>query len=104
MDTTEVQMVAAVVRRDNDVLLVREGGTAWRLPGDVVSRDELWHEALHRIVREQTGIEAEPLLRLAYLVQAQDGLGTEESDELDSVGSASLLAMFETQAPSGAPV
>ena len=51
--------VAAVVRRDGDVLVVRERtsqGELWALPGGVVEPNELVHDAVMRELSEETGL------------------------------------------------
>ena len=55
------QIVAAVVRQGDAILLVRQQGAddprpTWSLPGGVVEDGELLHEALARELREETGL------------------------------------------------
>ncbi len=56
--------VAAVIRQDNAVLMVRHdkpGGVQnWLLPGGGVDWGEALHEALEREVREECGLAIEP--------------------------------------------
>jgi ADP-ribose pyrophosphatase YjhB (NUDIX family) len=63
--------VGAIVRRDDEVLLVAEGAgdeTVWALPGGVVEADESVPEALMRKVTAETGltdVQVGPLLWVA---------------------------------------
>ncbi|NLV40547.1 MAG: NUDIX domain-containing protein [Candidatus Hydrogenedentes bacterium] len=55
--------VAALVIRDDRVLLVRhvkDGETRWLLPGGGVDRGETLADALHRELREETGLQVAP--------------------------------------------
>jgi 8-oxo-dGTP diphosphatase len=68
------QVVAGLIRRGGDVLLVRQRGpddaaVSWALPGGVVVAGELLAEALAREVREETGLMVEQLGPLIYTVQ-----------------------------------
>jgi 8-oxo-dGTP diphosphatase len=68
------QIVAAVIRREGDVLLVQQQGPSapnpsWALPGGVVEERELLTEALVREVREETGLTIKTPGQLAYIVQ-----------------------------------
>lgn len=65
-------VAAAVVRRGDEILLVREQGAddlepKWALPGGVAEPGELLHEALARELREETGLD---LVRLGPLIYA----------------------------------
>ncbi|WP_405632892.1 NUDIX domain-containing protein [Streptomyces sp. NBC_01174] len=56
-----VQLVIGIIRRGNEILLVREsigaaGEILWLLPGGGVEDGELMHEALRRELREETGL------------------------------------------------
>jgi 8-oxo-dGTP diphosphatase len=68
------QFAAALIQRDDDILLVRQQGpddveSAWVLPGGRVEAGELLHEALIREVREETGLRVFALSRLIYVAQ-----------------------------------
>jgi 8-oxo-dGTP diphosphatase len=62
-------LVSALVRRGGDVLMVREAGDGWVLPGGQVEPGELVHQALLRELREETGLNASRPGRLAFLCQ-----------------------------------
>jgi 8-oxo-dGTP diphosphatase len=68
-------IVAALMRRGEEVLLVRQQGAndpapSWALPGGVVESGELLTEALTREVREETGLEVIDSGHLLYAVHA----------------------------------
>ncbi|MGW3043813.1 NUDIX hydrolase [Kitasatospora sp. NPDC001159] len=67
-----VQLVIGIVRRGNEILLVREnlgadGEILWSLPGGGVEDGELMHEALRRELQEETGLVGDPV-RTAFLM------------------------------------
>ncbi|MGA4995378.1 NUDIX hydrolase [Nonomuraea bangladeshensis] len=64
--------VTAVVRRDAEVLLVRQRDGAWDLPGGMVETGEFADEAVVRELREETGLGAEPPFRLLSVVQLRN--------------------------------
>ena len=66
-----VQVVAALLRRDDHIVLVqeqRDGQEIWSIPGGGVERGELLTEALIREVQEETGLRLATVGPLAYLV------------------------------------
>ncbi|MFI0785894.1 NUDIX hydrolase [Streptomyces lydicus] len=68
-----VQLVMGILRRGDEVLLVREGLGAdgallWPLPGGGVEDGELLHEALRREMREETGLLVGDPVRTAFLM------------------------------------
>ena len=67
-------VVAALIRKGNEVLLVLQQGPddpapSWAPPGGVVEPGELLTEALIREVREETGLEVLEIGPLLYAVQ-----------------------------------
>lgn len=67
------QLVIGVVRRGDEILLVRErlggnGEPLWSLPGGGVEDGELAHETLRRELREETGLVVGDPVRTAFLV------------------------------------
>jgi 8-oxo-dGTP diphosphatase len=86
-------IVAAIIRRGDEILLVEQQGpndpvSSWALPGGRVEPGELLIDALAREVREETGLVVATIGQLAYLVQA-------ESDH------RTLVLMFEVKDWSG---
>lgn len=70
-------IAAAVIRRDDEILLVEQRGpgdkkSAWALPGGRAEPGELFHEALIREVKEETGLVVTELGDLLYLVQTDN--------------------------------
>jgi 8-oxo-dGTP diphosphatase len=76
-------VVAALIRRGAEVLLVRQQGPddpepGWALPGGVVEAGELLIDALSREVREETGLTAERVGPIACVVQVHDAVSGEQ--------------------------
>ena len=75
----ELQLVIAVVRRDGDLLMVRQAGPGeepfWSVPGGRVEPGEFVTDAVARELEEETGIVALDAGRLAFLAQVDDRPG-----------------------------
>lgn len=77
------QVVAALIRQDDQVLLVRQQGPNdavpnWALPGGGVGLGELWNDALIREIREETGLTVtDP----GYLLYTLHHYNTESGDQ-----------------------
>ena len=74
LQRSQLLVVAAVIRQDSSVLLVRQrdpetSSVSWALPGGLAKGWELLTEALAREVYEETGLLFEEPKRLAYVVQ-----------------------------------
>ena len=79
-------IAVALIRRDDEVLLVRQQGPddpapKWSLPGGVAEPGELLHEALIREVREETGLEVLTIGQLAYVNQFHTTSGHLRGDD-----------------------
>ncbi|MBV9279531.1 MAG: NUDIX hydrolase [Chloroflexi bacterium] len=94
-------IVAAVIRRGDQVVLVRQQGPddpgpVWALPGGVVEPGELLTEALRREVREETGLDVPGAGRLAYVAQLHNPSGHSRSPgELPGPGGQATAFVFE---------
>jgi len=94
-------VVAAMVRRGEQVLLVQQHGPqdpgpAWTLPGGMLESGELLTEALAREVREETGLEIDQIGPLLYTVQLQNPTGQPTlTGELPGAGQCSTVFVFE---------
>lgn len=67
-------IAAALLRRDDEILLVRQQGAddphpKWALPGGVAEPGELLHETLARELGEETGLTLVRLGPLIYITQ-----------------------------------
>jgi 8-oxo-dGTP diphosphatase len=76
----DVQIVTALVRRGDELLMVRQAGPGedpvWSVPGGRVEPGELLTEALERELREETGIRVLDPGHVAFTTQMdnrQDG-------------------------------
>jgi 8-oxo-dGTP diphosphatase len=72
-----IEVVAALIRRGNEVLVVQQQGPddpepGWSLPGGRVHAGELLHEALAREVAEETGLVVSGVGGLVYAVHVDD--------------------------------
>jgi 8-oxo-dGTP diphosphatase len=69
----DVQIVTALVRRGDELLMVRQAGPgeepAWTVPGGRVEAGELLTEALYRELVEETGIRVLDPGHVAFTVQ-----------------------------------
>ncbi len=103
------QIVAALIRREDEVLLVQEQGpddpgAVWALPGGVVEAGELLNEALAREVREETGLEVRDPGRLIYVAQMHNPIDPVRSPgEGPASGSRTTTFVFEVNVWSGEP-
>lgn len=60
MNPTHLVSVAALVTNDaGDILLVKSPWRGWEYPGGLIEPGETFQEALHREVREESGVEIE---------------------------------------------
>ena len=60
MNPTHLVSVAALVTNDNgEILLVKSPLRGWEYPGGLIEPGETFQEALHREIREESGVEVE---------------------------------------------
>lgn len=69
-----LQAAATLIEADNGILLVhqqsrQDSASSWALPGGAAEDGELFVEALHREVREETGLEVSSIGSLLYTSQ-----------------------------------
>jgi ADP-ribose pyrophosphatase YjhB (NUDIX family) len=94
-------LVAAVIRRQHNVLLVRQYGpdgpdTAWALPGGRCHPGELAVEALAREVKEETGLTVSEILGIAYVAQLDNPTRQRRDEyEIPAPGSVATVLAFE---------
>jgi ADP-ribose pyrophosphatase YjhB (NUDIX family) len=72
----ELHIVAALVRRGDELLMVRQAGPGeepvWSIPGGRVEAAELVTEALVREVLEETGLRVSDPGRVAFVAQVDE--------------------------------
>src|SRR5262252_6136016 len=101
MSAPQYLVVAALVRRDDQILLVCQQGPddpepGWTLPGGVVDPGELLTEALAREVCEETGLVVDAVRDLVYVAQLDDPTGRLRGDDPDAlVTDARFFALSE---------
>lgn len=60
MEPTHLVSVAALVSNDKgDILLVKSPWRGWEYPGGLIEPGETFQQALHREIREESGVEVE---------------------------------------------
>jgi 8-oxo-dGTP diphosphatase len=100
-------LAVGVVRRANEVLLVRQGGpkgpgTVWALPGGRVEDGELAVEAVVREVLEETAAAVPGTARILCVGQMSNaGTLRMDSGELPGPGETALVLVFELWAGAG---
>jgi ADP-ribose pyrophosphatase YjhB (NUDIX family) len=99
-----VQVAAAIVRHDEDVLLVLQGAHGeepfWALPGGIVEDGELVVEGLLREIREETGLAVEPG-RLAFVREVDELRPVRLTPRRPPVGYHLTVWVFEAARWSG---
>ena len=100
-----VHVAAAIMRRGDDVVLVRQGAPGeepfWALPGGVVDEGELVPEALLREVREETGLEVELPAPLAFVRQIDNRAPVALVGRGPGAGYLATVWVFEVERWSG---
>ena len=101
-------LVVGVVRRNSQVLLVRQGGpdgpgTAWALPGGHVDAAELAVEALAREIKEETGLTINGVPRLVCVGQMVNPTTIErDAGEVPPAGGSAIILSCEVTSFDGA--
>jgi ADP-ribose pyrophosphatase YjhB (NUDIX family) len=94
-----VHVAAAIMRRGDDVVLVRQGAPGedpfWALPGGVVDEGVLVPEALVREVQEETGLEVELPAPLAFVRQIDNRAPVALVGGKPGVGYLATVWVFE---------
>ena len=98
MAPQHIQIAVALIRRDDNILLVQQQGPddplpTWALPGGGVEPGELPTEAVVREVKEETGVEVIDCGHLLYVNAGVDPVGKHSS----------MTFVFEVQEWRGAP-
>ncbi|MER6572863.1 NUDIX domain-containing protein [Streptomyces sp. NPDC001093] len=94
-------LVAAVARRGDEVLVVRQYGpdgpdTTWALPGGRCEPGELVLEALRREVMEETGLHVGQVTTLAYCAQLDNPTPHHRDPyEIPAPGTTATVLAFE---------
>lgn len=100
-------LVAAIARQASDVLLVRQYGpagpdTTWALPGGRCEPGELLIDALRREFVEETGLDVEDVLGMAYVAQLDNPTSLRrDAHEIPVPGTTATVVAFEVRVGGG---